>query len=425
MNRGPAKALCQACEGCRNRSLRRRPGKTAPASPSRNLRSTPSLYSGRNRNSVSLLGTPPFVSSSRNLRMSAAGRTLSSPCTIGPDPGSFRPQILIRSISTPSSKTFRRSRTFASPRFPSDPVAAADGDYGYPDRDRGEDCNARRIEGKPRDKSLTGLSTGPGVAWGGSERFARVRFRQPDPPSARVHNPTRNGDAVRHPAARGRVAARHRGGGQPRHLRDEVPRRRQGPLALVAEIIAGELARRLGLRVPELVLADLDPRIPGSEPDPEIQDLLRASEGLNLGVDFLPSSFGFDPLGWTADRDFASQVLWFDALVHNVDRTWRNPNLLVWHRDIWLIDHGAALYFHHNWPKADPKRPFDASEHVLRDRATALAAAHDVLAPRVTASLLREVTALVPPGWFGDRGAEAYVEHLLLRTPIVPEVIRL
>ncbi len=154
----------------------------------------------------------------------------------------------------------------------------------------------------------------------------------------------------------------------------------QGPLALVAEIIAGELARRLGLRVPELVLADLDPRIPGSEPDPEIQDLLRASEGQNLGVDFLPSSFGFDPLGWTADRDFASQVLWFDALVHNVDRTWRNPNLLVWHRDIWLIDHGAALYFHHNWPKADPKRPFDASEHVLRDRATALAAAHDVLA---------------------------------------------
>ena len=124
----------------------------------------------------------------------------------------------------------------------------------------------------------------------------------------------------------------------------------QGPLALVAEIIAGELARRLGLRVPELVLADLDPRIPGSEPDPEIQDLLRASEGLNLGVDFLPSSFGFEPLGWTADRDFASQLLWFDALVQNVDRSWRNPNLLVWHRNIWLIDHGAALYFHHNWP---------------------------------------------------------------------------
>jgi hypothetical protein len=198
----------------------------------------------------------------------------------------------------------------------------------------------------------------------------------------------------------------------------------QGPLALVAEIIAGELARRLGLRVPELVLAGLDPRIAVSEPDPEIQDLLRASEGMNLGVDFLPGSFGFEPLGWTAEPEFASQVLWFDALVQNVDRTWRNPNLLVWHRNIWLIDHGAALYFHHNWPTADPKRPFDAAEHVLRDRATDLGAAHAALAPRITAGLLAEVTALVPTEWFGDRGADAYAEHLLQRAPIVPEVIR-
>jgi len=198
----------------------------------------------------------------------------------------------------------------------------------------------------------------------------------------------------------------------------------QGPLALVAEIIAGELARRLGLQVPELVLAGLDPRIAVSEPDPEIQDLLRASEGMNLGVDFLPGSFGFDPLGWTAEPEFASQVLWFDALVQNVDRTWRNPNLLVWHRNIWLIDHGAALYFHHNWPTADPKRPFAAAEHVLRDRATALGATHAALAPRITADLLAEVTALVPPEWFGDRGADAYAEHLLQRAPIVAEVIR-
>jgi hypothetical protein len=199
----------------------------------------------------------------------------------------------------------------------------------------------------------------------------------------------------------------------------------QGPLALVAEIIAGELARRLGLRVPELVLAGLDPRIASSEPDPEIQDLLRASEGLNLGVDFLPGSFGFDPLGWSADRDFASQVLWFDALTQNVDRTWRNPNLLVWHGDIWLIDHGAALYFHHNWPTADPKRAFDAREHVLGDRAAAgLGAAHAALAPLITEDLLREVAGLVPPEWFGDRGADAYAEYLLLRAPVVPEVIR-
>jgi len=198
----------------------------------------------------------------------------------------------------------------------------------------------------------------------------------------------------------------------------------QGPLALVAEIIAGELARRLGLRVPDLVLADLDPRIPGSEPDPEIQDLLRASEGLNLAVDFLPGSVGFDPLGWPADPDFASRVLWFDALVQNVDRTWRNPNLLVWHRNIWLIDHGAALYFHHNWPTADPGRPFDAREHVLHDRATRLAEAHAELASRITEALLKEVTALVPGEWFGDRGASAYTEHLLARAPIVSEVIQ-
>ena len=198
----------------------------------------------------------------------------------------------------------------------------------------------------------------------------------------------------------------------------------QGPLALVAEIIGGELARRLGLRVPELVLAQLDPRIPGSEPDPEIQDLLKASEGLNLGVDFLPGSAGFDPLGWTAGPAFASQVLWFDALVQNVDRTWRNPNLLVWHGDIWLIDHGAALYFHHNWASADPARPFDAREHVLRDRATGLAAAHEALVPQLTEDLLAEVTALVPAGWFGERGAAAYVSHLLARARLVPEVIR-
>jgi hypothetical protein len=198
----------------------------------------------------------------------------------------------------------------------------------------------------------------------------------------------------------------------------------QGPLALAAEIIAGELARRLGLRVPELVLAELDPRIPGSEPDPEIQDLLKASNGLNLGVDFLPGSAGFDPLGWTAEPEFASQLVWFDALVQNPDRTWRNPNLLVWHGDIWLIDHGAALYFHHNWPTANPARPYDAREHVLRDRATGLDAAHEALAPRITAALLAEVTALVPPDWFGERAGPAYADYLLARVPLLPGLIQ-
>jgi HipA-like protein len=197
----------------------------------------------------------------------------------------------------------------------------------------------------------------------------------------------------------------------------------QGPKALVAEIICGELARRLGLPTPVLALGWLDPRIADSEPDPEIQDLLRASRGLNLAVDFLPGSTGFDPRGWTADADLASQVLWLDALVQNVDRTWRNPNLLVWHGEIWLIDHGAALYFHHNWPTANPLARFDAGEHVLRAAATRLAGAHAALAPKITQELLEEVTGLVPGAWFGDGTAGAYVSHLLQRAPSVPEVI--
>ena len=198
----------------------------------------------------------------------------------------------------------------------------------------------------------------------------------------------------------------------------------QGPLALVAEIIGGELARRLGLRTPELALADLDPRIPPSEPDPEIQELLRASVGLNLAVDFLPGSAGFDPLGWTADEDFASELLWFDALIQNVDRTWRNPNLLVWHGDIWLIDHGAALYFHHDWSRADPAKPYDARNHVLRERATKIQQAHEKLAPLITVRTVEEVIADVPSDWFGQRGGDAYVDQLVKRAPLVPGVIR-
>jgi hypothetical protein len=198
----------------------------------------------------------------------------------------------------------------------------------------------------------------------------------------------------------------------------------QGPLALVAEIITGELARALGLPTPELVLAGLDPRIPPSEPDPEIQDLMRASVGLNLGVDFLPGAAGFDPLGWSTDEMFASEVLWLDALTQNVDRTWRNPNLLVWHGDIWLIDHGASLYFQHDWSRAAPDKPFDARQHVVKDRATRLKQAHDKLSPLITAATLERITHDVPKEWFGERGPDAYVDQLLRRAPLVPGVIR-
>lgn len=199
----------------------------------------------------------------------------------------------------------------------------------------------------------------------------------------------------------------------------------QGLKALVAEVVAGELARRLGLRVPELVLADLDPVIARHEPDPEIQDLLAASAGTNLGMDFLPGSIGFDPLATTVDADLASRVVWFDALVGNVDRSWRNPNLLLWHGELWLIDHGATLYFHHAWTGAAKaiKRPYDAADHVLAPCATRLDAADRELAPLITADLLGEVVDLVPDEWLdgepGFAGPDAvrvaYVEHLLAR----------
>ncbi|MFI9596258.1 HipA family kinase [Nonomuraea sp. NPDC052265] len=197
----------------------------------------------------------------------------------------------------------------------------------------------------------------------------------------------------------------------------------QGRRVLVAEIIAAELGRRLGLRTPELKLIDLDPQLGVREPDEEVQDLLKASTGLNLAVDFLPGALGFDPLGWIPDPVFASRVVWFDGLIHNVDRSWRNPNLLVWHRDIWLIDHGAALWFHHNWRTADPQRVFDAGDHVLAPFAADVRAAGDDLAGRITRELLAEVTALVPDEWLdGEPGfdsardvREAYTDHLLRR----------
>src|SRR4030095_15306133 len=120
----------------------------------------------------------------------------------------------------------------------------------------------------------------------------------------------------------------------------------QGPKALVAELVAGEIARVAGLPVPEIVFVELDPELARTEPDPEIQELIRASAGLNLALDYLPGAVTFDPVAWKPDADFASSVVWFDAYATNVDRTVRNTNMLVWHRKLWLIDHGAAFSFH-------------------------------------------------------------------------------
>jgi len=185
--------------------------------------------------------------------------------------------------------------------------------------------------------------------------------------------------------------------------------------------------------VPEIVLVRLAPDLGRAEPDPEIQDLLRASSGLNLALDYLPGSLGFDPLVAPPNADFASRILWFDALVQNVDRTPRNTNLLVWHGKLWLIDHGAALYFHHNWPglggngpslEAAAQRPFAVvRDHVLLPFAGDIEQADATLAPRLTPETLRSVLDLVPDEWLaGERGFEsaesvrtAYLTYLITR----------
>ncbi|MFF8606454.1 HipA family kinase [Streptomyces sp. NPDC015346] len=209
----------------------------------------------------------------------------------------------------------------------------------------------------------------------------------------------------------------------------------QGRKTLVAEVICGQLARRLGLRVPELVTIQLDPVIGLSEPDQEVQELLKASGGLNLGMDYLPGSLGFDPLAYEVDPEEAGKVVWFDAVINNVDRSWRNPNMLVWHGDLWLIDHGATMIWHHNWPgvHASAAKPYDASDHALAPFGPDVASAAAELAPLVTRELLDEVAADVPDEWLVDEpGFEttdalrgAYVEALLSRAATIHERITL
>ncbi|MFF4650097.1 HipA family kinase [Streptomyces sp. NPDC001380] len=199
----------------------------------------------------------------------------------------------------------------------------------------------------------------------------------------------------------------------------------QGRKALVAEVVVGELARRLGLRVPDLVRVRFDPAVAAHEPDQEVQDILRASAGLNLGMDFLPGARDFAPEALRVDPAEAGRVVWLDALTANVDRTWRNPNLMVWHGSLWLIDHGAALVFQHRWADAAAAvtRRYSLADHALGVFGPDVAAADAALAPLVTEELLREVVALVPEEWLaGEPGfgsaeelREAYVAHLAAR----------
>jgi hypothetical protein len=192
----------------------------------------------------------------------------------------------------------------------------------------------------------------------------------------------------------------------------------QGVKALAAEVIAGGIARALGLPVPEIVFIELDRALGRNEPDYEIRSLIEASTGRNLGFDYLPGAIAYEPALVAIDADLASRVVWFDALVTNLDRTARNTNLLYWHRKLYLIDHGAALYFHHDWPAGlgKSRAPFPlVRDHVLLARATALAAVDAELASRLGEEVLRDIVAQVPDDWLSEPPEEsraAYVRFL-------------
>lgn len=203
----------------------------------------------------------------------------------------------------------------------------------------------------------------------------------------------------------------------------------QGAKALVAEVVSAGIARGLGLPVPDLVTVELSPALAVGEPDQEVQDLLRASAGLNLGVDYLPGALDFDPRAFPVDPITAGRVLWFDAVVGNMDRSHRNPNLLVW-RGLHLIDHGATLSFHHRWASAEryDDRHYDATDHVLLGSRPDVAAADTELGPALTRELIESAVADVPDAWLTaqsefadvDAAREAYFDRLVARTAARP-----
>jgi hypothetical protein len=169
--------------------------------------------------------------------------------------------------------------------------------------------------------------------------------------------------------------------------------------------------------VPDLTEIHLDPIVARAEPDEEVQELIKASAGSNLGMDFLPGAYGYDPVAHPVEAGLASRIIAFDAFVENVDRSWRNPNLLMWHDRLWMIDHGATLYFHHNWPRAAGvvHRAYKWDDHVLRPYAKALPTEGPQLAARLTPALLGEVIDLVPAEWLDDGDRAAYLDHLTAR----------
>lgn len=179
----------------------------------------------------------------------------------------------------------------------------------------------------------------------------------------------------------------------------------QGHKALISEIIGGELARALGLKVPELVFAQLDEAFGRTEPDEEIQDLLKASVGLNLALHYLSGAITYDPTVTKIDTLLASKIVWLDCLLTNMDRTARNTNMLLWHKELWLIDHGASLYFHHSWQnwEEQAKRPFVlVKDHVLLPKAAELDAVDSMFKAILTPKLIDSVLALIPDEWLNE-----------------------
>ncbi len=199
----------------------------------------------------------------------------------------------------------------------------------------------------------------------------------------------------------------------------------QGSKALIAELLGGELARALGFRVPEIVFAQLDEAFGRTEPDEEIQDLLRASTGLNLALHYLSGAITFDPVINRLDADLASRIVWLDCLLTNVDRTARNTNMLMWHKELWLIDHGASLYFHHSWDnwREQAVKPFvQVKDHVLLPWASRLEDAERELKALLDTSLIHRIVQLIPDEWLdtgdGQGPAEAravYAQFLEMR----------
>ena len=195
----------------------------------------------------------------------------------------------------------------------------------------------------------------------------------------------------------------------------------QGAKALIAELIGCEIARAIGLKVPEVVFANLDTAFGRTEPDEEIQDLLKASVGLNLALHYLSGAITFDPTVTKLDPTLASKIVWLDCLLTNVDRTPRNTNMLIWHKELWLIDHGAALYFHHSWDNWQEQavRPFvNIKDHVLLPQAGEIAEVDALIKAELTEEHIRAIVDLVPDQWLGDNAEdnrEVYVQFLLKR----------